>query len=111
MEERGVLGEHIARYRDDVLVWRLQAARAASPRIDLEGTSGRTRGPAEEFRHRLTVAIAASTAGLPSLDELTAEQKFPLVETWRKGGVDLPHSASTTSALASGTDTSAMINA
>lgn len=84
LEERGVLGEQIARYLHAVLVWCLQAASAANLRINLEGTSGRTRGPAEDFRRRLTVAVAASTAGLPSLDELTAEQKFPMVETWRQ---------------------------
>ena len=32
----------------------------------------------------LTAAIPASSAGLPTLDELTAEQKFPMVETWRQ---------------------------
>lgn len=84
LEERGVLGGQIARYRHAVLVWCLQAARAANPQINLKGTSGRTRGPAEELRHRLTVAVKASTAGLPSLDELTAKQKFPMVETWRQ---------------------------
>lgn len=83
LEERGVLGGQIGRYRHAVLVWCLQAARAANP-LNLEGTSGRTRGPAEDFRYRLTVAVEASTAALPSLDELTAEQKFPMVETWRQ---------------------------
>lgn len=84
LDERRVLGEQIARYRHAVLLWCLQAVRAANPRINLEGTSGRTRGPAQELRYRLTVAIPASSAGLPTLDELTAEQKFPMVETWRQ---------------------------
>ena len=84
LEARDELGQQIARCRHGVLVWCLQAVRAANPRINLEGTSERTRGPAEDFRHRLTVALAASTAGLPSLDELTAVQKFPMVETWRQ---------------------------
>ena len=84
LDERRVLGEQIARYRQAVLLWCLQAVRAANPRINLEGTSGRTRGPAQELRYRLTAAIPASSAGLPTLDELTAEQKFPMVETWRQ---------------------------
>lgn len=34
--------------------------RAANPRINLEGTSGRTRGPAEELRYRLKATIRGS---------------------------------------------------
>jgi len=83
LEERRVFGEQIARYRHAVLMWCLQASRAANPRINLEDASGRARGPTAELHHRLTVAVAASTAGLPSLDELTTEQRFPMVETWR----------------------------
>lgn len=67
-----------------VLVWCLQAIRAANPRINLEGTSGRTRGPAEGLRFRLEAAIEASPAGLPPLEELATEQTLPMVETWRQ---------------------------
>ena len=84
LEERRVLGEQIARYRHAVLVWCLQAANAANPQINLEDSSARARGPAEELRFRLTSAIETSTAGLPSLEELTTYQRFPMVETWRR---------------------------
>ena len=51
--------------------------------MNLQGTSTRTRGPAEELRYRLDVAIAHSS-GLPGLDELTTEQPFAMVESWRQ---------------------------
>lgn len=84
VEEREELGQQIARYRNAVLAWCQQAVRAANPRINLEGTSGRTRGPAEELRYRLTAAVDASSAGLPPLDELATPQDFPMVESWRR---------------------------
>lgn len=82
-DERRLLGEQIIRYRHSVLLWSLQAVRAANPRMNLAGTSTRTRSPAEELRHRLNVTIEHS-GGLPSLAELTTEQPFAMVETWRK---------------------------
>ena len=81
--EREELGQQIARYRHAVLVWCLQATRAVNPLIHLEGTSGRSRGPSEEFHYRLTTSIEASTAGLPPLQELSTPQDFPIVESWR----------------------------
>ena len=84
LEERRVFGEQIARYRHAVLMWCLQASRAANPRINLEDASGRARGPTAELHYRLKLAVETSTAGLPSLDELTTEQRFPMVETWRR---------------------------
>ena len=69
VEERKEIGKQIGRYRHAVLVWCHQAMRAANPRINLEGTSGRTRGPAEELRYRLEATItrlrddAADTGG------------------------------------------------
>ena len=83
VEERQEIGKQIGRYRHVVLVWCHQAMRAANPRINLEGTSGRTRGPAEELRYRLEATIRGSKTTLPTLDELAAEQSFPLVESWR----------------------------
>lgn len=83
VEERRLLGEQIGRYRHSALVWCVQAVRAANPRMNLVGTSTRTRGPAEELRHRLDVAIAHSTR-LPGLEELTATQPFSMVDTWRE---------------------------
>lgn len=83
VDERRLLGEQIGRYRHSGLVWCVQAVRAANPRMNLQGTSTRTRGPAEELRYRLDVAIAHS-GGLPGLDELTSEQPFAMVESWRQ---------------------------
>jgi len=81
--EREELGHQIARFRHTVLAWCLQAANATSPSTDLEDPSHQTRRPVEDLRYRLTVAIEASGSGPTSLDELTALQRFPIVETWR----------------------------
>jgi len=83
VEERRLLGEQIGRYRHSVLVWCVQAVRAANPRMNLQGTSARTRDPVEELRHRLDVAITHSS-GLPGLHELTTDQPFAMVESWRQ---------------------------
>lgn len=83
VEERDELGQQIARYRHGVLVWCLQAVRATNPRINLEGTSGRGRGLAQELHYRLSAAIEASSAGLPSLEELSTPQELSMVESWR----------------------------
>lgn len=83
VQEREELGRQIARYRHSVLVWCLQAARAANPRINLGGTSGRSRGLAEELRYRLAEAAKASPAGLAPSEELATPQDFPIVDTWR----------------------------
>ena len=83
VQERDELGRQIARYRHSVLVWCLQAARAANPRINLDGLSGRLRGPAEELRYRLAAAAKASPAGLAPSEELATPQDFPIVDTWR----------------------------
>lgn len=61
-------------------MWCVQAVRAANPRMNLQGTTTRTRGPAEELRYRLDAAIAHSS-GLPALEELTTEQPFAMVES------------------------------
>ncbi|MFT3872689.1 MAG: hypothetical protein QM714_08595 [Nocardioides sp.] len=82
--EREQIGEQIARYRHAVLTWCHQAMRAANPRINLTGTSARTRGPAEELRYRLDAAIDADPAGLPTTDELVSGQRFEMVDLWRQ---------------------------
>jgi len=82
--ERQALGQQIGRYRHAVLAWCLQAVRAANPRTDLEGTTGRSRRPAEELSYRLTAAVEGSTAGVPPLVELTTKQEFAMVESWRQ---------------------------
>lgn len=83
-DERKVIGEQITRYRYAVLVWSHQAMRAANPRINLEGSTGRTRGPAEELRYRLVATLGAIEVNLPTMDELVTEQPFALVDTWRQ---------------------------
>ncbi|GGO84915.1 hypothetical protein GCM10011584_03620 [Nocardioides phosphati] len=82
--ERQEIGEQIARYRHAVLVWCHQAMRAANPRINLDGTTGRTRGPAEELRYRLEASLKADPAALPTTEELVTEQRFEMVDLWRQ---------------------------
>jgi hypothetical protein len=82
VDERELLGAQIGRYRHSALVWCLQAVRAANPHMHLDGASTGRSGQARELRHRLEAAIAHSS-GLPSLDELTTEQTFAMVESWR----------------------------
>ena len=48
--ERQEIGEQIARYRHAVLLWCHQAMQAANPRINLTGTSARTRRTNESRR-------------------------------------------------------------
>lgn len=83
-EQRELLGELIQRYRYAALAWCLHAVVAANPRVNLEGTTKRSRGPAEELRYRLARSIKFSNAGLPPLNELSAAQEFPMVESWRQ---------------------------
>ena len=60
------------------------------PRTVVENGTGsiadthHARRPDDELRYRLHAAINASASTLPTLEELTAEQRFPLVETWRQ---------------------------
>jgi len=82
--ERQEIGEQIARYRHAVLTWCHQAMQAANPRINLTGTSARTRGPAEELRYRLDAAIDAAPATLPTMEELVTGQRFEMVDLWRQ---------------------------
>lgn len=91
--ERGEIGEQIGRYRHAALVWCAQAMRAADPRTvvtngaDSFASTHHARPPDDELRVRLQAAINASGSTLPTLptlEELTTEQRFPLVETWRQ---------------------------
>ena len=84
VEERKTIGQQIARYRYAVLVWCHQAMHAANPRIGLEGSSGRARGPAEGLRYRLERTLRGMAVDLPTLDELVTPQQFALVESWRQ---------------------------
>lgn len=83
-DQRELLGEQIQRYRYATLAWCLHAVVAENPRINLERTTERSRGPAEELRYRITRSVNASNAGLPALNELTRRQEFPMVESWRQ---------------------------
>ena len=83
-DQRELLGEQIQRYRYATLAWCMHAVVAANPRINLERTTERSRGPAEELRYRITRSVNASNAGLPPLNELTRPQEFPMVESWRQ---------------------------
>jgi hypothetical protein len=83
-EEREHLGEQIQRFRYAALAWCLHAVAAESPRSGPKGSSGQSRGPAGELRFRLTRSIRLSSAGLPSLDELSKPQEFAMVESWRQ---------------------------
>ncbi|MBJ7353975.1 MAG: hypothetical protein JHC98_04045 [Thermoleophilaceae bacterium] len=82
-DERKEIGEQVGRYRQAVLVWCHEAMRAANPLVHLQATTARTRGPAEELRYRLEASISDSAATLPTMEELTTEQAFPMVELWR----------------------------
>ena len=48
------------------------------------GPLSASRGPAGELRYRITQSIKFSNAGLPSLNELSTPQEFPMVESWRQ---------------------------
>ncbi len=84
VEERREIGEQIGRFRHAVLGWCRQALSAADPHIYLTGNTARSRKPVDELRYRLDAAISADAATRPTLDELTTEQPFPMVELWRQ---------------------------
>jgi hypothetical protein len=83
-ERREELGQLIQRYRYAAIAWCLHAVAAANPRAGLEASRGRSPGPAEDLRIRLARSVKLSTAGLPSVDELSERQGFPMVESWRQ---------------------------
>ncbi|MGH3087184.1 MAG: hypothetical protein ACRDSJ_07690, partial [Rubrobacteraceae bacterium] len=86
--EREAAGEQIRRYRHAVLTWCLQAAVAGDPEADdpflTHDRSGQVRKPYDRFRTELRRAIKASTAGPPTLQELSNPQDLALVESWRQ---------------------------
>lgn len=84
VDDRKAIGEQIARYRYAVLAWCRQAMDTGNQRINLEGSTGRPRSPAQELRHRLARTLGAVDIDLPTMDELVTEQPFALVDTWRK---------------------------
>jgi hypothetical protein len=80
--EREEIGRLIQRYRYGILTWCQQALSSAAPTLD--PLLGARPAPADkELRRRLTKTMNASTATLPTMDDLTGPHKFPLVEAWR----------------------------
>ncbi len=92
-DERQQIGEQIRRYRQSALVWCYQATVAVAP-----GTvSALSKAPTNPFRaaslnhgalaalqRALEHSVRASTAPLPTIEELTAPRDLPLVEHWRQ---------------------------
>lgn len=86
--ERAAAGAQIRRYRNAVLTWCLQAAVAGDPAADdpflTHDRSGQAKKPYERFRAELRRALKASTAGMPTFEELGMSQDLELVESWRQ---------------------------
>lgn len=96
--ERRQLGQLVQRYRQSALVWCYQAVTVADATIALAVTNEQDRlGPAVTLRDRLARSMELSTATLPTGEDLSASQDFPLMESWRAvakaaalGGHDFP---------------------
>ena len=93
-EERQQIGEQIRRYRQSALVWSHQATVAVAPGA---ASTLSSRAPANPFRtadldhgplaalqRALEHSIRASTASLPTIEELTTPHDMALVEHWRQ---------------------------
>lgn len=74
----------IAAFRTSLTLWCQQAVRASNPNGDFGGATPRSRGPAEELRHRLDQACTAYTAPLPDLDQLATPHPHHVVDLWRR---------------------------
>lgn len=92
-DERQQIGEQIRRYRQSVLVWCYQATVAVAPGT----TSALSKAPTNPFRaaslnhgalaalqRALEHSVRASTAPLPTIEELTAPHDTALAEHWRQ---------------------------
>lgn len=91
-QEREQIGDQIRRFRQSALVWCLQATVAVAP----VAVSSLVRAPANPFlaaneshaalgalERALAHSVQASSATLPTLEELTTAQDLPMVERWR----------------------------
>ena len=74
----------IASFRTSLTLWCQQAVRASNPDGDFGGATPRSRGPAEELRHRLDQARTSYTAPLPDLDQLATPHPNHVVDLWRR---------------------------
>lgn len=74
----------ISAFRTSLTLWCQQAVRASNPDGDLGGATPRSRGPAEELRHRLDQARTAYTAPLPDLTQLATPHHNHVVDLWRR---------------------------
>lgn len=74
----------IASFRTSLTLWCQQAVRASNPDGDFGGATPRSRGPAEELRHRLDQARTAYTAQLPDLAQLVTPHPHHVVDLWRR---------------------------
>lgn len=87
-EQRAEYAAQVTRYRQTLLAWCHQAAIAADPYIGDHDHFGRTRtrpsNPYEFLHAGLARVIDASTAPLPTIDELTTRHEVSLVESWRQ---------------------------
>lgn len=95
-DQRQAYGEQIRRYRQSVLVWCHEAILAADPYLGSNEffehhKSRRGDGPYDFLRLGLERVLDASTAPLPSPQDLTTRHEVDLVESWRQIGVAAAH--------------------
>ncbi len=74
----------ISAFRTSLTLWCQQAVRASNPDGAFGGATPRSRGPAEELRHRLDQARTAYTAPLPDLTQLATPHPHHVVDLWRR---------------------------
>src|SRR3546814_12186867 len=73
-----------AAFRTSLTLWCQQAVRASNPDGAFGGATPRSRGPAEELRHRLDQARTTYTAPLPDLDQIATPPPHHVVALPRR---------------------------